>query len=673
MAEFALNGTTPLTVTALVRAARDPRTRLRCDTSLVETNRGVVDRAIAKYREDFAAGRDPVLDYGVTTGFGEFKRVPIHPDKLPLLQENIILSHAAGVGVNADHQDITNYYTGEVVRAAMLLRLNAFLQGHSGVTKALVDHLVALFNLGVIPLVPIRGSVGSSGDLCPLAHLALVVFTRGRECSHYYRATERAHLLSHPGVRFGSDAKQPVVQPATNLGTDPDVRLPPHVLSAKEGLALTNGVTFSAAMLALAVHDAEQLANAADVAVALSLEAARGCARAFDERIHEARHQDGQIESSANIRHLLGGDGPRRSKLIESFAETQDPYSLRCAPAVHGASRDALAFAKTIATKEINACTDNPLFFDDVEPGRVAWDGLFRDNWAHRRDKAGALESYNGNERRSFSACNFHGQPIAVAADYLAIGLAELANISERRTQVLMDGDHNRGLPRNLIPNAGLNSGFMIAQYCAAGLVSENKVFAHPASVDSIPTSSNSEDHNSMATIAAVKLRHVLSTVRLTLAIELLVGAQAAEWAVLYAKYLWPNATSSNQDLQQAIANYRRAVSDKDNADPLKKRDATNAQGEAEEALFRTWAGACRADVQEYLAPATFSAYSAVRSAADAMVVDALLSRPIASVAALLSPEAEVAGTVALIDRVNGALPDGLKLGPSPVYARARG
>jgi histidine ammonia-lyase len=285
----------------------------------------------------------------------------------------------------------------------------------------------------------------------------------------------------------------------------------------KEGLGLVNGANFSAAMLALAVFDAERLAATADGAVALSLEAMAGCTRALDSKVHEERGHPGQIESARRIReHVLG------SRLVERAGAVQDPYSLRCAPQVHGATRDTLRFVRSIAEKEINAATDNPLFFpENADP----FDHQFRENWP---------EWYHGDQRLAYSAGNFHGQPLALAADFLAIAVAELGNISERRTQMLLDGNHNRGLPQNLTTRPGVNSGLMILQYTAASIVSENKVLCHPASVDSIPTGANAEDHVSMSTHAARKLRTVLTNVQSVLAIELLAAAQAVEWRAVF-------------------------------------------------------------------------------------------------------------------------------------------
>lgn len=493
----------------LARLARDPRVRVEIhDAALVRVEKSweqietLANRYIADWkRRERGEDAHPVLEYGVTTGFGEFKNLPIAPDCLEKLQQNILLSHSTGVGETADPDNPANYFEPDVVRAVLAIRLNAFLKGHSGIRPVMVRTVQAMLNRGIVPLVPIRGSVGSSGDLAPLSHLFVTLLGEGR----YHVVREPEDLTFSRPRAFRS---------ARDLAKDLEQEIPAP--SFKEGLALTNGATFSAALLALAAHDAGHLAHTADAAAALTLEAVCGCARAFDPRVHEARGLEGQTACAANIRSLIRG-----SRLIEKAGAVQDVYSLRCAPAVHGAARDAIAYACKVAEAEINAATDNPLFF----PGEEAppFDHEFAANWP---------EGYDGRQRISYSAGNFHGEPVGMAADFLAIGLAELADISERRTQMLLDAHHNRNLPSNLIPHRGINSGLMIAQYCAAGIVSENKVLTHPATVDSIPTSANSEDHNAMATIAARKLRTVLRNVQSVLAIELLCGAQAVEWRV---------------------------------------------------------------------------------------------------------------------------------------------
>jgi histidine ammonia-lyase len=486
-----------LTIEQLAQIARE-NTRVELDPATsgrVARSEALIARVVENYRRAYAKGKAAPTEYGVTTGFGEFKDKPIAPDDLEQLQRNLLLSHSVGVGENSDPDDLANYYPAEVVRGALATRLNAFLKGHSGVRSRLVDIVQAMLNRGVIPLVPLRGSVGASGDLCPLSHLFVTLLGEGR-----FYTLDDAHL---------NDARMlPQV-----LGFTAEELKP----TFKEGLGLVNGANFSAAMLALAVYDAERLADAADSAAALSLEAMAGCTRALDPKVHEARGHAGQTESARRIREMVLG-----SRLVERAGAVQDAYSLRCAPQVHGATRDTLRFVRTTAEREINAATDNPLFFEEEgDP----FDLQFRANWP---------EWYQGSTRLAYSAGNFHGQPLALAADFLTIAVAELGNISERRTQLMLDGHHNRGLPPNLTTRPGVNSGLMILQYTAASIVSENKVLSHPASVDSIPTGANAEDHVSMSTHAARKLRTVLSNVRSVLAIELLCAAQAVEWRAVF-------------------------------------------------------------------------------------------------------------------------------------------
>jgi histidine ammonia-lyase len=487
-----------LTIEQLALVARDPSVRVARDPATherVARSEALIASIVENYRRAWSEGRAVPSEYGVTTGFGEFKDKPIAPDDLEQLQRNLLLSHSVGVGENSDPDDLANYFPPEVVRGALVTRLNAFLKGHSGVRAKLVEIVEAMLNRGVIPLVPLRGSVGASGDLCPLSHLFVTLLGEG----HFYTVEDRR------------------IRPATELpqllGFTADEMKP----TFKEGLGLVNGANFSAAMLALAVYDGEQLADTADGAAAFVLEAMAGCTRALDAKVHEDRGHFGQIESARRIREAVAG-----SLLVERAGAVQDAYSLRCAPQVHGATRDTLRFVRSIAEKEINAATDNPLFFPEhSEP----FDLQFRANWP---------EWYHGESRLAYSAGNFHGQPLALGADFLTIALAELGNISERRTQMLLDGHHNRGLPQNLTTRPGVNSGLMILQYTAASIVSENKVLAHPASVDSIPTGANAEDHVSMSTHAARKLRTVLSNVQSILAIELLTAAQAVEWRAVF-------------------------------------------------------------------------------------------------------------------------------------------
>jgi histidine ammonia-lyase len=477
-----------------VRLGADPTVGVTLDkdaVAAVDRCHRVVNEAAEAYRRGEGT---PI--YGVNTGFGFFRHKRIGPADLERLQRNILLSHAAGV---APGRRGDGYFGPDIVRMTLAVRLNAFLKGYSGVSLDLVETLRDMINKGVVPSVPIQGSVGSSGDLCPLAHLFLPLVGEGM----FYLVLD------------GPDRVRPGVELAAALGRD----VPP--LGPKAGLALTNGATFSAALLALAVYRARALADAADIAASLSLEAICGRTGALDERIHAARGMAGQQAAARRMRAVLAG-----SRLVDRSGDAQDNYSFRCAPQVHGASRDALDYVWGVVEREINAATDNPLFFPD---------------------------------RGAVSGGNFHGQPLALSGDFLSVALAELASISERRTQALLDPHFNRNLPANLVARGGLDSGFMIAQYTAASLVSENKSLAHPASVDSIPTSANTEDHNSMSTIACRKALQVAENARSVLAIEFLVAAQAIEWRVLTDRD--PLVGPSKEVLEQEAELFReRAV-----------------------------------------------------------------------------------------------------------------
>jgi histidine ammonia-lyase len=427
---------------------------------------GLADQA----RERMTAARDLVEraahgsrehTYGVNTGFGRFVAVAIPEEQTEELQLRLLRSHACGVG---------EPYPDEVIRAAMLLRANALAKGTSGARVETVELLLELLVRGAIPVVPSRGSVGASGDLAPLAHLALPLVGEGE-------ARVEGQRMS------GADA-------LARLGLEP-VRL-----AAKEGLSLVNGTQFMAAMLALGIVRARRLARAADIACALSLEALQGSRTSFLPQIHALRPLRGQQAAAANVLRLLEG-----SAIIEAHRwcdKVQDAYSLRCAPQVHGASRDLLDYAEYTAGVELNAATDNPLVLVDDEE----------------------LVS-NGN---------FHGQPLAFALDALAMAVSELANISERRIERLVNPNLSDGLPAFLTTDGGLNSGFMIPQYVAASLVSENKSLCHPASVDSIPTSAGQEDHVSMGNASGLKAWQVLANSERAVAIELLAGAQGVEF-----------------------------------------------------------------------------------------------------------------------------------------------
>ncbi|MDI6601686.1 MAG: histidine ammonia-lyase [Thermoanaerobacteraceae bacterium] len=411
--------------------------------------RELVDRYVSENR----------VEYGITTGFGKFADVTISKDETAELQYNLIRSHSCGVDEPLPI---------DVARAVMLLRANALAKGYSGIRLETLNTLVEMLNKDIIPVIPSKGSLGASGDLAPLAHMALVLIGEGEA---YYR-----------GKRIPGGE-------AMNLAGIRPVRL-----DSKEGLALINGTPVMTAIGALAIHDAINLIKAADIAGALSMEALRGIRDAFDERVHMLRPHVGQIATAKNIRLLVEG-----SSLVTGQGElrVQDAYSIRCMPQVHGASRDAINYIKGIVEIEMNSVTDNPLIFPD--------DDIV------------------------ISGGNFHGQPIALAMDFLGVALSELADISERRIAKLIDSNLNNGLPGFLIREGGLNSGFMIPQYVAASLVSENKVLSHPASVDSIPSSANQEDHVSMGTIAARKVREILDNSINVVAIELMTSAQAID------------------------------------------------------------------------------------------------------------------------------------------------
>lgn len=566
-----------LTSEQLANVARNPSIKIEVTAtawSRVETCREVIDKVVENYKKAPISERGRFAVYGVTTGFGEFKNVRLEPLQLIELQEKILLSHAVGCGENEDLDDPVNYFAAEVVRAVLVLRINTFLQGHSGVRRELVELLVRLVNHGIVPLVPTRGSVGSSGDLCPLAHTFVTLLGEGR----YIVVKNQSDVAE--GMRS--------CKPKSATEMLKKLKRPKFRLAEKEGLGLTNGAVFSAAMLALAVHDAEALADTADAAAALTLEAICGRTRAFHPNVHAVRNIEGQTNSAKNILALVKG-----SQLVGLTSEVQDAYSVRCAPQVHGSSREAITFAAKIASAEINAATDNPLFFPGVVP----------DDSSESSD-----DPQLQHEPNAFSAGNFHGQPIGMAADFLAIGVAELASISERRTQMLLDANHNRRLPGNLIAHAGVNSGYMIAQYTAASLVSENKVLCHPSSVDSIPTSANVEDHVAMATTAARKVRQVLNNVRGVLAIELMVAAQAVEWRVCDGC----DKRKIAESLTKVVAVDDLQAHAKQREEQFKKR-------------FQSKSSSGRKDLAEMLGVGTREVYAAIRKRVAPLIDDVYL------------------------------------------------
>jgi histidine ammonia-lyase len=430
-----------------VHASLAPSARKR-----MERSRAWVEKAV----------HEGAVVYGITTGFGAFQEVSIGPGNLRELQRNLILSHCAGVG---------EPFPAEVVRAMMLLRANALAKGFSGIRVSTVDRLLAMLNKGVHPVVPSQGSVGASGDLAPLSHMAAVLIGEG-EAEYRGRRMPGAMAMDAAGLR-------------------------PVVLEAKEGLALNNGTQAMTALAVLALHDAEILAESADTTGAMTLEAVKGKSAPFDIRVGRVRPHPGLAQSAARVRAMIKGSTLADAADDDTRTTVQDSYSLRCIPQVHGAVRDALRYVRGVVETEINSATDNPLVFPE-------------------RDRA-------------LSAGNFHGQPVALAMDVLALAVAELGSIAERRVAKLMDRHHNAGLPPFLADNGGVQSGLMIAQYTAAALVSENKVLIHPASGDSIPTSANQEDHVSMGTIAARQARTVLENVRRVIAVELLCASRALD------------------------------------------------------------------------------------------------------------------------------------------------
>jgi len=453
-----INGS-DLTLEAVREVAHERRPVLLAPDAreLVNHARAVVDEIVATNK----------VAYAITTGVGKLSDVRIAGDQIRALQVNLVRSHAVGVGA-----PLSVFST----RAMMLLRANSLAKGHSGVRGLVIDTLCEMLNRGVTPVVPSQGSVGASGDLAPLAHLALALIGEG-ECFD-----ERATRLS------SSDALK-------------RAQIKPLVLEAKETISLINGTQAMLAVGSLSLLDAETLVNTADVLGGLCCDALKGTDTAFDERIHKARPHNGQLQTAANLRRMLEGSQIRESH--RDCGRVQDAYSLRCIPQVHGAVRDTLAHCREVFEIEANSAVDNPLVF---------------------------LTDPKNNQGDVISGGNFHGEPLAFALDFLAIALSALAGISERRIERLVNPALNEGLPPFLAPGAGLNSGFMMPQVTAAALVSENKVLAHPASVDSITTSGNKEDYVSMGMTAALKLKQVVENTRNVLAIEAMAVAQAIDF-----------------------------------------------------------------------------------------------------------------------------------------------
>jgi histidine ammonia-lyase len=434
-------------------------------------SRRVVERAV----------RRGARVYGVTTGFGKFADVAIPRGEIEALQRNLVRSHSAGVG---------GPLPDEAVRAMMVLRANALACGNSGIRVATVETLLAMLAADILPVIPAQGSVGASGDLAPLAHLALALIGEGRVRIRG-RETGAARALARAGIR-------------------------PVALAAKEGLALINGVQMSVAVGGLALHRAIALSRVADVTGAASLDASRGSDAAFDPRIVAARPHPGAVASAANLRALLSGSAIRESH--RGCGRVQDNYALRCMPQVHGAARDAFAHGRAVLEREMNSATDNPLVF------------------------AGREDIVSGG--------NFHGAPVGLVLDYAAVAAADLASIAERRIEKLLNPSLS-DLPAFLVREGGIHSGLMMAQITAASLVSECKILAHPASVDSIPTSAAKEDHVSMSPIAARKLAAVVDNLERVLAIELMAAFQAME-------FLRPLRSSAS--LERVRRDFRRKV-----------------------------------------------------------------------------------------------------------------
>jgi histidine ammonia-lyase len=490
-----------LTVDELIAVARGERRAVLGSgvAARMARSRAVVSAAVEQGR----------IMYGITTGFGALADTHIGRADIERMQLALIRSHAAGVGSPLD--DAT-------VRALLLLRARTLAAGLSGVRVDLPERLLELLDRDLLPVVPGKGSVGASGDLAQLAHLALPLVGEGR-------------------LRW-MGSTDPIGRPSAELLAE--AGLEPLTLVAKEGLSLINGTEPMQALLALSIDTAELLVRSADLACAMSVEALLGTDRPYDARVQALRPHPGQLASASNLRALLASS-PLLASHRDSTHAVQDCYSLRCAPQVHGAVRDVLSHAKRVLEIELGAVVDNPVI--------VGADGV------DGADDSGTAEV--------MTTGNFHGEPLAFAADMLAMALAELASISERRTDRLLDPAYSRGLPPFLASDPGTNSGYMLAQYTAASLVSENKVLAHPASVDTIPTSGNQEDHVSMGWTSVRKLRDVTSNVRSVLAVELLCAAQGVDDRAAIARP-GPAIAATHAQLRKEVAAMEvdRCVSD---------------------------------------------------------------------------------------------------------------
>ncbi len=441
-----------LTIEQLIQVSR-----YKEKVAIHENNIAKVNRASAFVNEVVESER---AVYGINTGFGKLSDIPVAKKDVSKLQENLLMSHACGVGAP---------FSDEIVRGMMVLRINALIKGYSGIRIEVLHKLVELLNKDVCPVVFEKGSLGASGDLAPLSHMSLPLIGKGEV---FYQGQRMSTLEAFK--KAGITAIDG--------------------LHAKEGLSLINGTQAMTSVGAICLYDAMHLIDMANVSLALTMESLKGITDAFDPRVHEIRGQHGQIQTAKNILDILEGS---KNTTRQGEVRVQDAYSIRCAPQVHGASLDAFWFVKEKLEIEMNAVTDNPIIFIEDE--------------------------------LAISAGNFHGQPLALPFDYLGIAISELANISERRIERMVNPQLNSNLPAFLVKNPGINSGFMIVQYSAASLVSENKVLAHPASVDSIPSSANQEDHVSMGTIGARKAAEILKNARKVIGMEIFAACQAID------------------------------------------------------------------------------------------------------------------------------------------------